>query len=170
MSRDLEEHLYELGPEYRDVVKRLRNSVEVQPTRRIWANDNAVRWQFMRPYLLVASVMVVSMLAVFLVPDPTSSYNSYWHANTSHSASHQPAAVTPRPQITPPREYMLAGQMSEAAISEMIRTQNPDGSWNNEFLTRRNAEALRYLESAEARIAYKKAVRNLRYKGSREYR
>ena len=50
-------------------------------------------------------------------------------------------------------------------ISEMIATQNPDGSWKNDFLTRRNAAALRVCGDPAARIAYKKAVRYLSFKG-----
>ena len=58
----------------------------------------------------------------------------------------------------PPREYC-------ASVDEMIATQNPDGSWKNDFLTRRNAEALRACATPAATIAYKKAMRNLRAKG-----
>ena len=50
-------------------------------------------------------------------------------------------------------------------ISEMIATQNPDGSWKNDFLTRRNAAALKACGDPAARIAYKKAARNLRLRG-----
>ena len=50
-------------------------------------------------------------------------------------------------------------------ISEMIVTQNPDGSWKNDFLTRRNAAALKVCGDPAAQIAYKKAVRNLRLRG-----
>ena len=50
-------------------------------------------------------------------------------------------------------------------ISEMIATQNPDGSWKNDFLTRRNAAALRVCDDPAARIAYKKALRYLNFKG-----
>ena len=46
-----------------------------------------------------------------------------------------------------------------------IRTQNADGSWCNDFLTRRNAEALARCPDAGARVAYKKAMRNLRVRG-----
>jgi len=49
--------------------------------------------------------------------------------------------------------------------AEMIATQRPDGSWQNDFLTRRNAEALARCEEAAARIAYKRAMRNLRARG-----
>lgn len=50
-------------------------------------------------------------------------------------------------------------------IPEMIATQRSDGSWKNDFLTRRNAAALKDCASPAAQIAYKKAVRNLRSRG-----
>ena len=52
-----------------------------------------------------------------------------------------------------------------ASVSEMIATQNPDGSWKNDFLTRRNAAALKTCIDPAAQVAYKKAVRNLRVRG-----
>ena len=51
-------------------------------------------------------------------------------------------------------------------IAEMIATQNPDGSWKNDFLTRRNAAALKTCFDPAAQVAYKKAVRNLRVRGA----
>ena len=57
-----------------------------------------------------------------------------------------------------PREY-------RASVSEMIATQNPDGSWTSDFLTRRNAARLQSCGDPSARIAYKKAVRYLNSKG-----
>ena len=50
-------------------------------------------------------------------------------------------------------------------VSEMIATQNSDGSWKSDFLTRRNAAALKLSSDPAARIAYKKAARNLRLRG-----
>ena len=47
----------------------------------------------------------------------------------------------------------------------MIATQNADGSWKNDFLTRRNADALKGCADPAAQIAYKKAMRNLRAHG-----
>ena len=52
-----------------------------------------------------------------------------------------------------------------ATVAEMIATQNPDGSWQNDFLTRRNAAALKVCGDPAAQIAYKKAMRNLRARG-----
>ena len=50
-------------------------------------------------------------------------------------------------------------------VAEMIATQNPDGSWKNDFLTRRNAAALKGCGDPAAQVAYKKAMRNLRSRG-----
>ena len=50
-------------------------------------------------------------------------------------------------------------------VAEMIATQNPDGSWKNDFLTRRNAAALKVCGDPAAQVAYKKAMRNLRSRG-----
>ena len=57
-----------------------------------------------------------------------------------------------------PREY-------RASVAEMIATQNADGSWKNDFLTRRNAAALKLCGDPAAQVAYKKAMRNLRSRG-----
>ena len=50
-------------------------------------------------------------------------------------------------------------------IEKVISLQKADGSWNNDFLTKRNAAALKSCTAADARIAYKKAMRNLRLRG-----
>ena len=60
--------------------------------------------------------------------------------------------------LPPPREY-------RASVDEMIASQRTDGSWQNDFLTRRNAAALRDCTRPAAQIAYKKAMRNLRSRG-----
>lgn len=57
-----------------------------------------------------------------------------------------------------PREYSMS-------VEEMIASQNEDGGWANDFLTRRNAEALKNRGGSAAMVAYKKAMRNLRLKG-----
>ena len=91
-----------------------------------------------RGWLVAASLLVAFALAV-----------------PSLSRLSCPSCLSSHP---PPREY-------RAGISEMIATQNCDGSWQNDFLTRRNAAALKDCNSLAARIAYKKAVRNLRLRG-----
>ena len=93
-----------------------------------------------KSYLTAASVLVLLALAVVLIQP---------HGRT---------AARPNVPANGPREY-------RATVAEMIATQNADGSWKNDFLTRRNAEALRPCSDPAARIAYKKAIRNLRSKG-----
>ena len=90
-----------------------------------------------RGWLIAASLLLVVGLGVFSLRQKAS----------------RPSSLVPHPS-----EYTMG-------ISEMIATQNPDGSWKNDFLTRRNAAALRVCGDPAARIAYKKAVRYLSFKG-----
>lgn len=145
MNADLERQLAEMGPEYRAVVARLTAAYApleaavpevADPVRR----GRVFGWSF--AYLVAASLMaLVGFGVVFRSGSP---------------------AVAP---AAPASEYALAQQRTDAAIREMIRTQRPDGSWRNDFLTRQNAAALRTCSSGEARVAYKKAMRNLRMRG-----
>ena len=131
MSRDLEDTLNELGPEYRSVVVRLRAAREAAQGIRDQGSG-------IRGWLIAASLLVIAGLVVFFQ-----------------------ASKPPSLQTSPFRgahEYQMD-------ISEMIATQNPDGSWKNDFLTRRNAAALRASSDPAAQIAYKKAMRNLRTRG-----
>ena len=130
MSRDLEQQLDEMGPEYRAVVARLRAGREV--TTGETREDRGTRGWLIAASLLVALALAVPRLSRLSCPS--------------------------RPSARVPREYC-------ASVEEMIATQNPDGSWKNDFLTRRNAEALRGCATPAATIAYKKAMRNLRAKG-----
>ena len=138
MNRDLEETLNELGPDYRAVVARLRAGREAASGSR---SSGDSRSSSRAAYLVAASLLVLIGLTV---------------VHLSHS---QPQTTNHKPQ-TPscPREY-------RATVAEMIATQNPDGSWQNDFLTRRNAAALKDSDNLAAQIAYKKAMRNLRARG-----
>ena len=62
-----------------------------------------------------------------------------------------------------PREYTLALAGGADAIVEIIRTQRPDGSWGNDFLTAQNALALE--RHGATGVPYKRAKRYLRSKG-----
>ena len=64
-----------------------------------------------------------------------------------------------------PREYVLSAQSGLDAALEIVRMQKADGSWQNDFLTRRYAAALKSCPDARAQLAYRKAVRNLRVRG-----
>ena len=128
MSRDLEEQLDEMGPEYWTVVARLRMA-QSAGTR-----DEG---RGMKGWLVAVSLLLMVGFGVFFL---------------------RPKAAHPSSLVPHPSEYTMG-------ISEMIATQNPDGSWKNDFLTRRNAAALKACGDPAARIAYKKAARNLRLRG-----
>ena len=138
MNRALEETLNELGPDYRAVVARLRAGREAASGSR---SSGDSRSSSRAAYLVAASLLVLIGLTVV------------------HLSQSQSQTTNHKPQ-TPscPREY-------RATVAEMIATQNPDGSWQNDFLTRRNAAALKDSDNLAAQIAYKKAMRNLRARG-----
>ena len=138
MTNDLEKTLRELPAGCRDVVARLRASAEVSP--RVVAVG---RW---RPVpLATAAALAAALLGVaaFFASDRASETR----------------------QLKGPREYVLSAQPSADAALEIVRLQKPDGSWQNDFLTRRNAEALKTCPDARAQLAYRKAMRNLRVRG-----
>lgn len=146
MTGDLEETLRELGPGYREVVGRLLDARETPGRFRRPACGDRPRWLVGdRPrWLAAAAVAVVAgFVAVFALA---------------------PSRQT-EPAVAVGGEYRLALVADGAAIRELIRTQNADGSWKTDFLTKRNAAALKGCDTAEARIAYKKAMRNLRIRG-----
>ena len=91
-------------------------------------------------WLVAASLLIVLGLGVFF--------------QTSHPLIFSPS----HPAIRGAHEYQMD-------VAEMIATQNPDGSWKNDFLTRRNAAALKVCGDPAAQVAYKKAMRNLRSRG-----
>ena len=133
MSRDLDEQLDEMGPEYRAVVARLRAAREA--TQGIRDQGSGIRG-----WLVAASLLVfVGLSAIFIQSN---------NRTIEHSKNFPFG----------PSEY-------RASVPEMIATQNPDGSWKNDFLTRRNAAALKVCSDPAAQIAYKKAMRNLRTRG-----
>ena len=135
MNRDLEEQLDEMGPEYRAVVTRLRAAREAG--EEMMTGETRVT-RGTRGWLVAASLLIAIALAV-----PCLSRLSCPSCPSS---------------FLPPREY-------RATVPEMIATQNPDGSWKNDFLTRRNADALKGCADPAAQVAYRKAVRNLRVRG-----
>ena len=129
MSRDLEEQLDEMGPEYRAVVARLREAQSAGNREQGTGN---------RGWLIAASLFLMIGLGVFF--------------QTSKPQNLKTSS------FRGPHEYQMD-------IPEMIATQNPDGSWKNDFLTRRNAAALKVCGDPAAQVAYKKAMRNLRSRG-----
>lgn len=135
MNADLENTLKELGPEFRGVVDRLCAAQEVEPRVRPVVRPG---WWRRAAVLVAASLLVVVGFTVV--------------------TSRTPQSVTS--EVGP---YTLALQSDDRAISELVRTQRADGSWENDFLTRQNAAALK--DVATAKIAYRRAVRYLRAKG-----
>ena len=140
MNRDLENQLNEMGPEYRAVVTRLRGAETAPPHETTLLRGGSVSLPHDRRWFVAASLILVVGLGVFLC------------------TSHPPVLSPSLPVIRGAHEYHMD-------VSEMIATQNPDGSWQNDFLTRRNAAALKVCGDPAAQIAYKKAMRNLRARG-----
>ena len=142
MSRDLEEQLDEMGPEYRNLVARLKDAREAdfrRETLGVRRRGFVSKVFRLKSYLTAASLLVfVGIGVVFL-----------GRKNVRSEAQDSGFG---------PREY-------RASVAEMIATQNPDGSWKNDFLTRRNAAALKSCGDLAAQVAYKKALRNLRARG-----
>ena len=136
MNRDLEEQLSEMGPEYRAVVARLRAARGAEDSSR---PVFSLRSKALRPILAAASLLVLVGFGVSFL-------------------GRQDLGLETEDTRFAPREY-------RASVDEMIATQNPDGSWQNDFLTRRNAETLKLCGDPAAQVAYRKAVRNLRVRG-----
>lgn len=160
MTEDLERTLDELGPGYREVVARLKaapcpwaDAAERAP--RPAGGARAGRgFSWPAGHLAAASLLaVVGLCAVF----------GALRARDARPPAR--ARIYTVRATTAENEYRLALIRDDAAVQEMIRTQNPDGSWKNDFLTRRNAEALKGCRSPAAQVAYKKAIRNLRVRG-----
>lgn len=148
MSRDLDEQLEELGAPYRAVVDRLTSAY--RPMAPALAIAPA-RWRRARHLVAAGVVAAFGLVAVWLAG-----------AQVGGAASRSAAGGV---HVVSSAEYSLAYLRTDAAVREMIRTQRPDGSWKNDFLTRQNAAALRLCDSHEAQVAYRKAMRNLRTRG-----
>ena len=145
MTKDLEDTLGGLGPAYRAVVDRLVGGAEAEPRPGRLCFPPRRRAFGRAPLLAAASLAILLGFGLlFLGTD-----------ERKVAAQTQVAA----------HEYRLAEMPEGEAVDEMIRSQHADGSWQNDFLTRRNAAALARVSRAEARVAYKKAMRNLRVRG-----
>lgn len=144
MNADLEATLDELGPGCRAVVRRLRAAATVEPRaerprgQAPWRRGPALWWP-RAGYLVAASLFAAIALSIFLQPT-------------------RPAAIPAAARV-----YTVAYAPDEAALKELVASQRADGSWDNDFLTRQNAAALRGV--AVARVPYRKAVRYLKAKG-----
>ncbi len=143
MNGDLESTLNELGPEYRDVVARLRSAREVEPSGTRAFSLPRTEWWRRAGYLAAASLAVALGLSIFM----------------------QDAANAPREPYAGAKVYTIAYAPTEEALEIIVASQRADGSWSNDFITRQNAAALRASDDARMKIAYRRAVRYLRSKG-----
>ena len=138
MNADLEKTVEELGSDYGDVLVRLRNAREIEAGRKpADLRKGPLSIVFCPLFHLTAAVLVLGFVLAVII----------------FQSAQSESAVGPAPH-----EYAMT-------VAEMIASQKPDGSWQNAFLTRRNAEALRFRTDPASRIAYKKAMRNLRLRG-----
>ncbi len=137
MSRDLEETLDELGPEYREVVAWLKTS-------RAPRRPRIVR-------KLRFSRAAVSSLAA---------------ASASIALAFFALFRSEGGRCRAPVEYTAAFG-GPGSVEELVKTQNPDGSWSSDFLTRQNAAALGRAAFHRGRtgIAYRKAMRYMKMNG-----
>ena len=144
MSADLDKTLRELGGEYISVVAKLKTLREVEPGGRAHAPKR--KWLVPIGSAIAASLTIAVISAVlFKRPEVTQIPSTQSSANS---------------QIP----YMLAFSASDKNVLEEIkRTQNPDGSWMNDSLTRQNTAVLKKFD--EKSLAYRKAARYLRFKG-----
>lgn len=139
MTKDLEKTIAELGPGYGELVRRLRAAYEVE---RPAGKRRPIAVLPLAGALLAASLALVLFLPVF------------------HVSGNVPGVSSSMARASSSNPYRLA---VTSAISSIIATQNPDGSWANDYLTRQNAAALRAADSAG--VPYKKALRYLKSKG-----
>ena len=166
MTKDLEATLNELGPEYRAVVARLLEQEVGRPRTAVRLARTAERSD------AAAGRAVTAELGNAAAGDG-SRYGEWLRAASLALVlflpclffySSNPSNPSPLPNPLP-REYLLASSATPAAVAEIVRTQQADGSWANDFLTRRNALALKGCADGAAQIAYRKAMRNLRLRG-----
>jgi len=147
MNADLERELRE-SPEFGPVVARLRAARDVEVRRE---TEDVRKFLVSRAFRLSSSLLAASALAALALVS--------WLPSSPVRQDDPAGRTVPYGA----REYRLTPD-------EMIATQNPDGSWQNDFLTCRNAAALQGSGKQAAQIAYKKAVRYLRAKGLSPHR
>jgi hypothetical protein len=145
MTKDLEQTLNELGPEFTPFARRVKAAYEPMERVNFAAlttphPGRATGWSV--GYLVAASLFIFLGLGVYFQARPT-------HVSKSSS------------RII----YTVAYAPTEDALASIVNSQRADGSWENDFLTQQNAAALRSATGQEERIAYKKAVRYLRTRG-----
>jgi hypothetical protein len=144
MSEDLENTLMELGPEYAGTVARLRGAREAEPSGR------AVR--VLRLVRLKRFACAAAMFAA--------AAGLLWVLGVDGTPGGGATACGEKC----PNPYSLAFETPAGnALKEIKRTQNPDGSWISDHLTRQNAAVLRKFDVSS--VACRKALRYLRSRG-----
>ena len=133
MTKDLEETLEELGPEYRAVVGRVLAS-----RRPLVSRPRYLRF----PRTALAAACAAAVL----------SFGVWMHLAGAASNADRPCTI-----------YTVA--YSKDRLPALVDSQNPDGSWENDFVTRQNAAALAEASGEAENLAYRKAVRYMRLKG-----
>ena len=145
MTEDFKETLDELGPEYIQVVDKLKNLGEIEPRNGRFFVKRSVFFKRIGVLLVASLTLVIAMTFYFV----KSNWDKKGIAEIDISAS---------------KPYFLAFNLTDAkSIEEIKRTQKPDGSWNNDLLTRQNATSLMKVDKSS--LAYRKAMRYLRSKG-----
>lgn len=143
MNADLDDTLAGLGADARRMVSAMKGAFPEE--RRAGGERHGGRGVL--PWFAAASgLAAASVAAVF-----------------AFRAALPPAAENGGMRPRAPREYTLALAGRAADIVEIIRTQRPDGSWGNDFLTVQNALALE--RHGETGVPYRRAKRYLRSKG-----
>lgn len=141
MNADLQATLDELGPGYREMVLRMRRNCDFSP-----AYSRRPRWKGVAAMYSAAAALVLAL-----------GFSVVFFSRSGDSS--QPSRLAIHSLSSP---YLLA-YCGVEATEEILRTQKADGSWENDFLTRQNAAALRGV--ATASVAYRKALRYLRSRG-----
>ena len=164
MSADLENTLAEMGESYRDVVAFLKSaygplqvSAEAEPfsdSQRGIADSRAAA----QKRLSSKSGFSIRGIAGAMLAAASVALLAGFYAVMSRNIASRDAA----PAMRAVSKYTLA-YGGRGAVEKLIETQNPDGSWASDFLTRQNAAALR--SAAGAEVAYRKAMRYLRKNG-----
>ena len=138
MTKDLEETLSTLDGAHREMVVRMKACFAPAPLL-------AVRRRPSCGALAAAALVAVAACGIVA---------SLWRGQSP--AAHHPSA------------FRLASVGDAAAVAEILRTQNADGSWQTDFLTRQNARLLASVDSPAASLARRRALRNLRVRGLAE--
>ena len=158
MTSDLENTLAELGGPCRALVLEMKARCTI-PAGRLEAalEDFHVRSRAMRAFLDARSRRAAAAWRWPALLAASAALAFGFYALMRGGAPAGGAQLARRPSI------YTAAYSGESGARAIVATQRADGSWENDFLTRQNAAALRGV--AGASVAYRKAVRYLRSRG-----